>query len=647
MSLGRSRAVHDTALLAEVGRRVRRVVGKGMALQAGTRAALECALGANLAAVRIHSNDESDWLAAAVGADAFTCGADIFFRFGVYNPGTTAGMSLLAHEMAHAVQQAGARSGVYNPEVRVSHPSDADELAAANDAWRVVRGQVADRHAPRVQVRRLADRDPVFIQRHASWEHRLLGDAPKKDLNQIALNESSRKEVLKTLREFYSMWATKPEDVSEDDIKKRYSNIRTLRLKTGNLLATYGELNTLPDYIANPHCMDLAISDILLRLLQSIRKEGYHHIQKLLDPSHDTTWATTKHFAHEIGTWSSGCDLTTPWAAHEIDKAMKKGGLSGTDHYTAVLARNGCHFAPYSWYRWEQFYTIACEYAKKAYEATDSDQKANYTYQAWMNHSYADHFLQDSFAAGHLINKTLVMQWFVEWIAYQKGRRFTKLHPVADWDKIKTMTTVRQPGLAARGLYNPDSPGTVRDPQTAEEQQTLEGRMATCGIQADGFITQADAYKNYLAFLNSTAVQAASGVLHDFFNNQSVTVSTREDEDRSFVIWGDSTMLNGGDGVGIASDAAHASQQSIADILKNGSTSITVQNIRKHFPTFVWVNGNKKSLEEWNDSLRDLAFGQLSKHHEDGLFEKVPYSKIYNTIAFRHIGNVSVDQYGE
>ena len=30
---------------------------------------------------------------------------------------------------------------------------------------------------------------------------------------------------------------------------------------------------------------------------------------------------------------------------------------------------------------------------------------------------YADHFLQDSFAAGHLINKTLVIQWYIEWLA--------------------------------------------------------------------------------------------------------------------------------------------------------------------------------------------------------------------------------------
>src|SRR2546422_311971 len=62
--------------------------------------------------------------------------------------------------------------------------------------------------------------------------------------------------------------------------------------------------------------------------------------------------------------------------------------------------------------------------------------------QAWAFHGYADHFLQDSFAAGHLVNKTLVMQWFIQWAATQS------LLPVADWDEIKNMTTAHQSSLA-------------------------------------------------------------------------------------------------------------------------------------------------------------------------------------------------------
>lgn len=43
-------------------------------------------------------------MATSVAADAFTTGSHIFFRTGRYQPGTTSGNSLLAHELAHVVQ---------------------------------------------------------------------------------------------------------------------------------------------------------------------------------------------------------------------------------------------------------------------------------------------------------------------------------------------------------------------------------------------------------------------------------------------------------------------------------------------------------------------------------------------------------------
>jgi len=44
-----------------------------------------------------------------VGARAFTTGSDIFFRQGEYNPDSSAGQKLLAHELTHVVQQGGAK----------------------------------------------------------------------------------------------------------------------------------------------------------------------------------------------------------------------------------------------------------------------------------------------------------------------------------------------------------------------------------------------------------------------------------------------------------------------------------------------------------------------------------------------------------
>lgn len=43
---------------------------------------------------------------------------------------------------------------------------------------------------------------PVVVQCHASWERRLLGDAPAADLDAIAAEPSERLAVLEKLREY-------------------------------------------------------------------------------------------------------------------------------------------------------------------------------------------------------------------------------------------------------------------------------------------------------------------------------------------------------------------------------------------------------------------------------------------------------------
>jgi hypothetical protein len=108
--------------------------------------------------------------------------------------------------------------------------------------------------------------------------------------------------------------------------------------------------------------------------------------------------------------------------------------------------------------------------------------------------------------------------------------------------------------------------------------------MNMSGVRANGSVSQAEAYQNYIAFLDSTVCQAASGVLHDHFNAASLWVSSPA-QTTPYQLWGDDTMLNGGDGVQIASETAQMSQQSILDILNSGQTSITTQQIRDRFPT--------------------------------------------------------------
>jgi len=62
-------------------------------------------MGADFSDVRIHRNDEAARSCDALGARAFALDRDIAFNRGEFDPGSTSGIRLLAHELAHTLQQ--------------------------------------------------------------------------------------------------------------------------------------------------------------------------------------------------------------------------------------------------------------------------------------------------------------------------------------------------------------------------------------------------------------------------------------------------------------------------------------------------------------------------------------------------------------
>lgn len=84
--------------------------GGGHPLSTPIRGEMEGAFGADFGAVRVHTDGKADELSRGLGAHAFAHGRDIYFADGEYAPATTSGKHLLAHELAHVVQQgAGAK----------------------------------------------------------------------------------------------------------------------------------------------------------------------------------------------------------------------------------------------------------------------------------------------------------------------------------------------------------------------------------------------------------------------------------------------------------------------------------------------------------------------------------------------------------
>jgi hypothetical protein len=80
----------------------------GHPLEQGTRARMEQSFGHDFSGVRIHTGPLAAEFSQQLGARAFTTGRNIAFRPGEYQPGSAQGMGVLAHELAHVVQQSGA-----------------------------------------------------------------------------------------------------------------------------------------------------------------------------------------------------------------------------------------------------------------------------------------------------------------------------------------------------------------------------------------------------------------------------------------------------------------------------------------------------------------------------------------------------------
>ena len=109
-----------------------RRLGPGQPLAGGERSRMERVFGADFREVRIHTGGDAHTMASEFGATAFTVGQHIAFGPGRFHPGTRVGDALLAHELAHTLQQKGSR------EVR-QEVSGKSSAGVENDANRSAR----------------------------------------------------------------------------------------------------------------------------------------------------------------------------------------------------------------------------------------------------------------------------------------------------------------------------------------------------------------------------------------------------------------------------------------------------------------------------------------------------------------------------
>jgi hypothetical protein len=131
----------------------------GAALPTTIQRKFESSLGTDLSSVRVHTGETSAAAASAVSARAYTVGQDIHFAAGQYDPSSETGEQLLAHEVAHTVQQRGG-TPVRQNKLEVSSPGDAAEHEADRAADAMVAGRSATVGGFTAQVSRNAITDP-------------------------------------------------------------------------------------------------------------------------------------------------------------------------------------------------------------------------------------------------------------------------------------------------------------------------------------------------------------------------------------------------------------------------------------------------------------------------------------------------------
>jgi hypothetical protein len=114
--------------IPDIGSYVDTLSGRGEPLAPGARAFFEPRFGVDFGAVRVHADAEADRSARAIQAHAYTFGEHIVFRAGRYDPGGLEGRHLLAHELAHVVQQGHSRA---ESVVQRAAPGDATKTDSA------------------------------------------------------------------------------------------------------------------------------------------------------------------------------------------------------------------------------------------------------------------------------------------------------------------------------------------------------------------------------------------------------------------------------------------------------------------------------------------------------------------------------------
>jgi hypothetical protein len=96
---------NNSAVSDSVSNQIQSTKGNGNAMPDATKSFMENRFTTDFSNVKIHTGNYATQLSNQLNAQAFTIGNDIYFNEGKYQPESTDGKRLLAHELTHTIQQ--------------------------------------------------------------------------------------------------------------------------------------------------------------------------------------------------------------------------------------------------------------------------------------------------------------------------------------------------------------------------------------------------------------------------------------------------------------------------------------------------------------------------------------------------------------
>lgn len=110
------------AVSPQLSTQIQQSSGSGTALPPPVQQDMGHRIGADFSGVKVHTGPQAASMSSALGAQAFTHGSDIYFNEGKYQPETSEGKHLLAHELTHTVQQGAAVKRSPDPQISSAQP---------------------------------------------------------------------------------------------------------------------------------------------------------------------------------------------------------------------------------------------------------------------------------------------------------------------------------------------------------------------------------------------------------------------------------------------------------------------------------------------------------------------------------------------